>query len=401
MKVTAAFLLSKDMSDNLKNELIASADGLEARLVALSDSFYRSPELGLEEHKTSSAMQAMLREHGFIVEQGISGMPTAFKAVIGSGRPAIALLAEMDALPDIGHGCGHNIAGSASVGAACALAGVLSKTRWSGSVVALGTPAEELGKGKIAMINAGVFDGIDAAMMVHGSSTRKLFKRFLGLVRLSFTFTGRASHASAYPEEGINALDAVIQTFNSINALRQQLRTDARVHGIITDGGKAPNIIPETASCSFYVRAGDLKGLNEVKGKVIRCAEGAAVATGCGLDTKESPDWNAPMKENKAFLGVYRGALDFFGLKEDICDPAKNVGSSDIGNVSQEIPVIHPYVPIRAGINIHTREFASATVTPDGHRALMEGVKCLGLTALELLFNPQALEEIKKEFNKG
>lgn len=386
---------------NLKTGLISAADALEERLIALSDGFYRSPELGLEEHKTSAALQEMLREHGFFVEQGVAGMPTAFKAAIGSGSPVIALLAEMDALPEIGHGCGHNIAGAASVGAACALSNVLSKTKWSGSVVALGTPAEELGKGKIAMLNAGVFNGIDAAMMVHGSSTRKLFKRFLGLVRLSFTFTGRASHASAYPEEGINALDAAIQTFNSINALRQQLSGDARVHGIITDGGKAPNIIPESAACAFYVRAAGLKELNSVKGKVIKCAEGAAVATGCGLTVSESPDWNAPMKENKAFLGVYRGALEFLGLKEDVCDPSKNVGSSDIGNVSQAVPVIHPYVPIRPGVNIHTREFASATVTPEGHRALMEGVKCLGLTAIELLFNRQSLDEIKMEFKKG
>ncbi len=392
------------MMDNLKTELIRAVGVLEERLISMSDSFYRCPELGLEEHKTSAAMQAMLRGHGFSVEHGIAGMPTAFKATFGSGRrkgyfpPAIALLAEMDALPEIGHGCGHNIAGTASVGAACALSQVLSKTQWNGSVTVLGTPAEELGKGKVAMINAGVFNDIDAAMMVHGSSTRKLFKRFLGLVRLSFTFTGRASHASAYPEEGVNALDAVIQTFNSINALRQQLTADARVHGIITDGGKAPNIIPETASCAFYVRAADLKGLDAVKEKVIKCAEGAARATGCGLDAKESPDWNAPMKENKAFLGVYRGALDFLGLKEDVCDPSKNVGSSDIGNVSQAVPVIHPYVPVRPGVNIHTREFASATVTPDGHRALMEGVKCLALTAIELLFNPRALEEIRREF---
>ncbi|MBI5971252.1 MAG: M20 family metallopeptidase [Deltaproteobacteria bacterium] len=386
---------------NLKTELITAADALKDRLTSLSDSFYRSPELGLEEHKTSAAMQGMLRGHGFFVEQGVAGMPTAFKATIGSGPPYVALLAEMDALPEIGHGCGHNIAGTASIGAACALAKVLTSTQWKGTVVVLGTPAEELGKGKIAMLNAGVFNGIDAAMMAHGSSTRKLFKRFLGLVRLTFTFTGRASHASAYPEEGINALDAVIQTFNSIAALRQQLSADARVHGIITDGGKAPNIIPETASCSFYVRAKGLEGLNSVKEKVIKCAEGAALATGCGLAVSESPDWNAPMKENKAFIGVYRGALDFLGLKEDASDPSKNVGSSDIGNVSQAVPVIHPYVPIKPGINIHTREFASATVTPDGHRALMEGVKCLALTAIELLLNPRILEEIKTEFKKN
>jgi len=260
-----------------REELLRVADGLQKRLTDLSDDILRNPELGLKEEKTAAKMQALLKEAGFKVESGIAGMPTAFRASLGSGSPKIALLAEMDALPEIGHGCGHNIAGTASAGAGAALAAVLPKflKPGSGTLIVLGTPAEELGKGKIEMCKAGVFNDIDAAMMVHGSSKRKVVKNFLGLVRINFVFHGKTSHAAAYPEEGVNALDAVILFFNSVGLLRQQLRGDVRVHGIITDGGKAPNIIPERAAASFYVRAKDLLELASVKERVINCAKGA------------------------------------------------------------------------------------------------------------------------------
>ncbi|MCC6501783.1 MAG: M20 family metallopeptidase [Deltaproteobacteria bacterium] len=384
----------------LREKYLSTAEGLKNRLTAMSDEFFRKPELGLEEERTSAMMQEVLKEAGFSIDSGVAGMKTAFKASFGNGSPKIALLAEMDALPGIGHGCGHNVAGMASVGAGIALARTLSSRLkpGEGTILVLGTPAEELGKGKLEMIKAGVFDAVDASMMVHGSSRRTVLKHFLGLERLNFTFFGKASHASAYPEEGINALDAVILLFNSIGLLRQQSRSDVRIHGIITDGGRKPNIIPERAAASFYVRANDLKELASIKERVINCAKGAAAATGCSLEVTNGGDLNAPMKINMAFIEVYRSVLKSLGLKEDIQPPDKNVGSSDIGNVSQIMPTIHPHVPIREGINIHTREFAEATVTPDGHRALMEGVFALGLTAIELLFNRASLEALKKDF---
>lgn len=384
----------------LREEYLRNAEALRTRLTELSDDFFRNPELGCEEVRTTAKMQEMLGGAGFTVEPAVAGMKTAFRALIGSGAPVIALLAEMDALPGIGHGCGHNIGGAASVGAGVALAMTL-KGRLEpgkGTLCVLGTPAEELGYGKVEMIKAGVFEGIDAAMMVHGSSRRTVLKHFLGLERLSFTFHGKSSHASAYPEEGVNALDAVIALFNSIGLLRQQLRTDVRVHGIITDGGRKPNIIPDRTAASFYVRANDLKELASVKERVINCARGAALSTGCTVEVASGGDLNAPMKINMAFIDIYRDVLKGLGLKEDAQPAEKNVGSSDIGNVSQIIPTIHPHVPIREGINIHTREFAEATASPDGHRALMEGVATLGLTAIELLLNPEALEAVKKDF---
>lgn len=386
----------------LKARVVEAAEGFAERLASMSDSFYHAPELGFEERRTSAAMRDFLAGAGFSVEAGVAGMETAFRATIGSGTPVVALLAEMDALPGVGHGCGHNIGGTASVGAGAVLAGVLKDRldAGEGTLVVLGTPAEELGKGKIEMIKKGLFEGVSAAMMVHASSKRTIVKHFIGLAKVNFVFHGHASHASAYPEEGVNALDAVIQTFNSINALRQQLSAGVRVHGIITDGGKAPNIIPDRAAANFYVRSNDLAELTAVKSKVIKCAEGAAIATGCSLEVVEPAEVNAPMKINHAFADAYRGALSTLGLKEYVQPPDKNVGSSDIGNVSRVVPTIHPHVPIRPGINIHTHGFADATISEDGHRALMEGVRCLSLTAVDLFFSPGVLDRIKKEFGE-
>lgn len=380
----------------IKPEILNILDGLRERLFSLSCNFYHNPETGLKEYMTSAACVNILNEFGFKIEKGVAGMETAFRASFGSGRPAISLLVEMDALPEIGHGCGHNISGIASVGAAVAVSKIISKI--GGSVVLLGTPAEEIGVGKIAMIKAGLFDGLDVAMMVHPSSKRMVSRVFLGLIRLNLHFKGKPSHASAYPEEGVNALDAVIQTFNSINAMRQQLRNDVRIHGIITDGGVAPNIIPEKASASFYVRAKDLKELYAVKERVLNCAKGAALATGCQLTIEEGADMNAPLKINKALADVYRKQMQLLGLQEDSFPMDKNAGSSDIGNVSQVLPTIHPHILLKRDINIHTREFADATITEDGKNAIMEGAKCLALTAVELVLNKNALEMVKRDF---
>ena len=384
-----------DISE-IKAEILNILDELKERLFSLSCDFYHNPETGLKEYKTSAACMAILEESGFKVEKGVAGMETAFRANFGNEKPAIALLVEMDALPEIGHGCGHNISGVASVGAAIALSKVIPMI--GGRIVVLGTPAEELGIGKIAMIKAGVFEGFDAAMMAHPSSKRMVTRIFLGLIRLNLNFKGKPSHASAYPEEGVNALDAVIQTFNSISALRQQLRSDVRIHGIITDGGAAPNIIPEKASASFYVRAKDLNELYSVKEKVLNCARGAALATGCELTIEEGADMNAPLKLNKALADIYRRQMEFLGLKEDDFPMDKNAGSSDIGNVSQVLPTIHPHILLKRGINIHTREFADATITEDGKNAIMEGAKTLALTALELIMDKEAMKMVKRDF---
>ncbi len=368
----------------------------KAELTAIAEELYLSPETGLEEYKSAALLTGILEREGFLLERGIAGLATAFRASFGAHGPAIAILAEMDALPGIGHACGHNIIAAAAIGAAIALRHALPAGACR--IIVLGTPAEELGIGKCELVKAGFFSDVDFALMVHPSSKRQVIKMYLGLAKVHFTYFGRPSHAAAYPEEGVNALDGAILTFNGINALRQHLRQDVRVHGIITQGGVAPNIIPEKAACSFYVRADDLAEVEQVKKKVIACAQGAALAAGCRLQVVEDERLLAPMKINRAFSALYSRQLAYLGLEESGAPADKNKGSSDIGNVSQVVPTIHPHVPIGEGINIHSEGFARATISDRGKAAVLEGATALALTAAELAASPEQRDEIRREF---
>jgi amidohydrolase len=366
--------------------------------ISISHYLYENPETGLKEQKAASLICNHLKSEGFAPEQNIAGMDTAFCAVYGTGSPCIALLAEMDALPELGHACGHNIIAAAAVGAAVALKNILPED--IARIKLIGTPAEELGIGKIELIKAGYFDDVDFAMMVHPSSRRYVTKGYLGLARIRFTFHGRPAHAAAYPEEGINALDGVIQTFNAINALRQQLRQDVRIHGIITEGGVAPNIIPARASCSFYVRAEELEQVHRVTERVVACANGAATATGCRLEIDADPRVLAPFKINRSFAELYSRQLQLLNLVEDDVAINRNNGSSDIGNVSQIVPTIHPHVPIGKGVNIHSSAFAKATVSPEGDSAVLEGAMTLAMTVVDLALSHETGKRITREFRE-
>ncbi|GFE56906.1 M20 family metallopeptidase [Geobacter sp. AOG1] len=365
-------------------------------LTDIAEQLFRFPETGLQEYRSAALLADILEREGFRLERSLAGMDTAFRAAYGSDGPTIAILAEMDALPGLGHACGHNVIAAAAVGAAIALrqAVPIGEAR----IVVLGTPAEELGIGKVELVKAGIFQGVDAAMMVHPSSRRLVIKHYLGLARIRFTFFGRPAHAAAYPEEGVNALDGVIQTFNGINALRQQLRQDVRVHGIITDGGVAPNIIPATAACHFYVRATDLDEVGRVRERVVACAEGAARATGCRLEVAADERVLAPLKINHTLSGLYSEQLVHLGLPEATAPADKNLGSSDIGNVSQVVPTIHPHVPIGAGVHIHTEDFARATISEQGREAVVEGATAMALTAAELIARPELRKKMWDEF---
>jgi len=380
-------------------QVIAAAKAVSPELSRIVRVLHDNPEVSLQETRSAALLTGILVAHGFAVETGLAGMETAFRGRSGSGRPAIALIAEMDALPGLGHACGHNIIAAAATGAALLLRSLLPPD--AASVSIFGTPAEELGIGKIELIKAGCFDDIDFAMMVHPSSRRQVIKHFLGLAKIRFTFSGRPAHAAAYPEDGINALDAVIQTFNAVNALRQQTRQDVRIHGIITDGGSAPNIIPAQASCYFYVRADDLQEMTRVQERVTACAAGAAIATGCRLETEADPRVIAPLKILPSYYRLYSGQLARLGLEESAASPDRNKGSSDIGNLSQVVPTIHPHVPIGEGVNIHTAGFAAATVSVQGEMAAIEGATALALTAIELIYSPALREDIAKEFHEG
>ncbi|HEY6007802.1 MAG TPA: amidohydrolase [Geobacteraceae bacterium] len=380
----------------VKKSLVEQVNLRREKLLAVAAELYHAPETGLNEHRAAALLAGILAHEGFAVEQGIAGLATAFRAVAGEGDTTVAILAEMDALPAMGHACGHNIIAAAALGAALALRAVLPSA--AGRIVVLGTPAEELGIGKVDMVAAGCFADVDFAMMVHPSSRRLVVKGYLGLAKVRFRFFGRAAHAAAYPEEGINALDGVLQTFNAINALRQQMRQDVRVHGIITEGGTAPNIIPGQAACYFYVRADDLAEVERMMERVVACAEGAARASGCRLEVERDPRVLAPMRINTAFSRLYSDQLAWFGLEEAQAPADRNRGSSDIGNVSQVVPTIHPHVPIGAGVHIHSEAFARATVSPQGEEAVLEGARALALTAAELCLCPAVRDEIGAEF---
>jgi amidohydrolase len=289
----------------------------------------------------------------------------------------------------------------ASACAAAALAEFGKGVFRAGKVIALGTPAEETGYGKARMVEKGVFRGIDAAMMVHPSSRRHVAKGCLALAKLHFTYHGRAAHAAAYPEHGINALDGVLLLFNGVSALRQQLPDTVRVHGIVTEGGRAPNIIPERAKAYFYVRGETLAEMHEAVARVKACAAGAATASRCRLEVEEGAYALSPMKVNPVLADAYRRALTLLELPESGAPTDRNRGSSDIGNVSQVVPTLQPNVPIASGarVEIHTRAFEEATTKPSGIEGMMEGIRALALTGYDLFADPSLVKAAWRRFD--
>jgi amidohydrolase len=372
------------------------ADAEEA--LALARWMGEHPELSLEEHETSRRYAASLRERGFAVETGVAGMPTAFLASRGADDApcAVALLAEMDALPEIGHACGHNLSGPASLLAAWALVDLLGEAE--ARIVVVGCPAEELGIGKRRLVEAGVFRNLDAAMMAHASDMRRAHRLFLGNRKFDLVFHGRASHAAAYPEQGVNALDAVVQLFVGIGLLRQQLPRGVRIHGIITDGGRAPNVIPERAAAQLWVRALDEAELADAAERVLACARGAAASAGARLEVLPLESSSPPMRPSPPLADCYRRQLQRLGLPETAHAPDQAIGSSDVTHVSRAVPTIHPNFPIGRGLQLHTRAFAEATAGAEGRAGLLEAARALALTTHELVRSPALRKEVAAAF---
>jgi amidohydrolase len=382
----------------VKDSIVHAVDRLGNDLEQLSRRIHGHPELAYQEVKAAGWLCDFLGLQGFKVERGVAGVDTAFRATMETGEgPTIAILCEYDALPAIGHACGHNVIAASGAGAGAALAAVKDQLP-KGRIHVIGTPAEEGGGGKVKLINGGVFKNVDAAMMVHGWDKWIGHQDLLGIVRVGFEFTGKAAHASADPWQGVNALDAVIQTFNNVSMLRQQVRPDARIHGIVTNGGAAPNIIPEVAACLFYVRAPTLDYMWALQKRVIACAEGAAKAAGCTLKVTEHQHAYEPMKKNGALLSAFRANWKTLGIAEspEIKD---RLGSSDIGNVSQVIPAIQPLVKIAPdGTPIHSRAFEAAAITPLALEGLKGAAKAMAMTVHDLLANPALVKEARQEF---
>ncbi|HEY7362893.1 MAG TPA: M20 family metallopeptidase [Methylomirabilota bacterium] len=386
----------------IKETIVEAVDRLAGDLEALSRTIHDNPELGYQEVKAAGWLTEFLSKHGFKVERGVADVPTAFRATIETGSgPTIAIMCEYDALPAIGHACGHNVIAAVGAGAGAALAAARDRLP-RGRIQVIGTPAEEGGGGKVKLIQGGVFRGVDAAMMVHGWAAWVPHQDLLGIVRVGFEFTGKAAHAAAYPWDGVNALDAVIQTFNNVSMLRQQIRPDARIHGIVTHGGAAPNIIPEFAAAIFYVRAPRLDYVWDLHRRVVACAEGAARATGCTLKVIESPETAyEPFKRNPALVDAFRTNLMTFGVTEAPEDK-EHLGSSDVGNVSQVVPTIQPLVKIAPdGTPIHSRAFEAAAISPLAREGLLISAKALALTAYDVLADSALQARIRQEFAAG
>jgi len=390
---------SADLRTELRQQVIREIDRLGDRLVEISKAIHSDPELGLQEYKSSELLASELEKNGFVVERKVAGMDTAFKATFKGKEdgPTIALLAEYDALPEIGHACGHNLIGTIALGAGLALSRVMPKL--NGSVMVLGTPDEEGSGGKVTMIESGLFKDVDAVMIVHPSNKTQVVADILAISSVEIKFKGKAAHASSSPEKGINALDAVIQTFNGINALRQHVRSDVRIHGIITDGGKRPNIVPETASAFFFIRAADRRYKEKILRKVKRCAQGAAAATGAKLGFIVRPRALDDMKNNMTMAKLFEKNLKVLGEKVQAPDPKAGKGSTDIGNVSYVVPSIHPSIAIGpkklAG---HSREFAEASVSERGHEAMLIAAKAMALTSVDLFTDEALMKKVKREF---
>jgi len=386
----------------VKDLIDQAVDRLGDDLEKLSLTIHDHPELAYEEVKAAGWLTEFLGGQGLKVERGVGGVDTAFRATLETGTgPTIAIMCEYDALPSIGHACGHNAIATAGAGAGAALAAVRDRLP-KGRVQVIGTPAEEGGGGKVKLIKAGVFRDVDAAMMCHGWDRWILHQDLLGIVRVAFEFTGRAAHAAADPWEGVNALDAVIQTFNNVAMLRQQVKPSARIHGIVTNGGAAPNIIPESAACLFYVRAADLTYMWELHGRVVACAEGAAKATGAALKVLEYGDSTyEPMKRNETLLEAFRVNLRAIGEAETP-EVKDRLGSSDVGNVSQVIPCIQPLMKIAPdGTPIHSRAFEAAAATPLARAGTLAAAKAMARTTYDLLADPSLLMKAKQEHKGG
>ena len=387
---------------DLRARVISRIDKERDALIALSLALHRDPEIAYQEHRASERIAAFLAERGFAVERPYKGLATSYRAD-AKGRadgPTIAILAEYDALPDIGHACGHNLIAMIGTGAAVGAREVLEDL--SGTIAAIGTPAEEGGGGKVALVRAGGFDGVDAAMMVHPSSRTLSGRTSLASNRVELEFHGKAAHAAAQPDRGINALDGLIQTFNAVNAMRQHLKPDARVHGIITSGGSAANIIPEYAAGKFSVRARDHTYQQEVLRRFIACAEGAAAATGTRLVvTVNENSGYENMVPSTPLAERWAEHVRTFGIEVTPTADDERMGSTDMGNVSQVVPAAHPYIGIAPdGTPGHSTAFRDAAATPEAHANALSAAKALALLAVDLLAEPALLERAKAEFQE-
>lgn len=370
----------------MKELLFNEGQNLKEVLCEISEYIYHNPELGNQEFKSSEKLISFLEEHNFIVEREFLGLKTAFRAVYDSNKPGLTVgyLCEYDALPEIGHGCGHNMIGTMSAGAGVILSKILDQV--GGRVIVYGTPAEETDGAKVIFAEQGVFEELDAAMMLHPSDKTCASGTSTAIYPLQFRYKGKTAHAASCPQDGINALNSVIQLFNGIDALRQHVTPDVRMHGIITNGGVAANIVPDEAVAQFYFRAARKETVMELVEKVKNIAQGAALMTGATLEMERFELPYDDLRTHENLSEAFNENLRILGI-EDI-EENEDFGSSDIGNVSHIVPTIHPNIGIsNCRVIGHSREMADATISELGHERLLIGTLALAYTGYDVLTN--------------
>ena len=377
----------------MKTRIYNEGQLVKERLAEISDYIYNNPELGNQEYKAVEALTTFLKEHDFEIEAPIADMATAFKATFDSGKPGMTIgyLCEYDALPKIGHGCGHNMIGAMSAGAGVILSKVLHEI--GGKVIVYGTPAEETNGGKVILAEAGVFDELDAAMIVHPDGETRASGSSSALYPIRFIYKGKTAHAASCPEKGINALNSVIQLFNGIDALRQHVTPDVKMHGIITKGGVAANIVPDEAIADFYFRASTKERVTEVVEKVKKIAEGAALMTGATLEMERYELPYDDLNTNETLSEMFNSNLRELGIT-DIKEAKATGGSSDIGNVSYVAPTIHPYIGITDCPMVgHSVEMANATTTSKAHDRLLIAALAMAYTGHDVIVKNESLRK--------
>jgi amidohydrolase len=369
---------------DIKGALQATVDEARDTLIDLSHRIHANPELCFEEEKSSAWVAETLASGGFDVEAGVCDLPTAFIATAGSGPLTIAICAEYDALPGIGHACGHNIIAAAAAGAGVALAGLADDL--GVTVKVMGTPAEEGGGGKILMLERGAFEGVDAAMMVHPAPGEMDRMPCLAVSHVEVHYTGKEAHASAFPELGINAADAITISQTAVGLLRQHIRSTDRIHGIVTHGGEAPNIVPAHTTAKWYIRSRSLAELEELEPRVYKCFEAGAVGTGCTHEIELKSPRYSEMREDQAITAMYKANAEALGrVFPDLGDGLRVSGSTDMANVSLAVPTIHPMLGLGCyPISNHQPEFTAFCITETADKAVLDGAKAMAMTVADL-----------------
>jgi amidohydrolase len=388
------------LPDDIREGIVDRIDELADRLVAVSRDIHAHPELAFQEHHAAGLLCDTLDEAGLEAERGVFTLETAFEARLptrGDG-PTVAILAEYDALPGIGHACGHNLIATAALGATLGLQAVADAL--PGTVRLIGTPAEEKGGGKELMARAGAFDGVDAAMMIHPAGVNLTTMPCICVAEVEVIYHGRSAHASAMPHKGVNALDGLLLAYQAISNLRQHIRDEERIHGIVTEGGQAPNIVPDRAVGNFYVRAADEKRLAALKPRVQACFEAGAKGSGAEVEVNWANVDYLDLNTNWPLANRFQAHGETLGREFLSPNALGGAGSTDMGNVSYRVPSIHPMLACSpANVVIHNPEFARWAGSETGDAAALDGARIMALTTAEFLLDTTLQAEVKQAFD--